>query len=143
MYTAPFIWVTDVKIDQKNGKNTTYDKFKVKSIEYTDGSITSLEIVNAKTGKTVYTTKGNNSKPKQEKAKESENKTQEQAENELVNMKINKIKIDSLKDKCKADGVNLEKVCEMCKVKTPADLTEKLYSNIVTHWDDVKAKASV
>lgn len=70
----------------------------------------------------------------------------EQAKDEVVdlgNMKIAKIKVDALTDKCKADGVSLEKVCEMCKVKSPADLTEKLYSNIVTHWDDVKAKASV
>lgn len=57
LYTAPFIWVmaSNVKLIEKNGKKSTYDKFKVKSIGYTDaGIINALEIVNAQTNKTVY-----------------------------------------------------------------------------------------
>ena len=57
LYTAPFIWVmaSNVKLIEKNGKKSTYDKFKVKSIGYTDtGIINSLEIVNAQTNKVVY-----------------------------------------------------------------------------------------
>ena len=55
-------------------------------------------------------------------------------------MKIAKIKVDSLIEKCKNDGVNIDKVCEFCKVKKPEELTEALYSNIINHWNDVKAK---
>lgn len=57
LYTAPFIWVmaSNVKLIDKNGKKSTYDKFKVKSIGYTDtGIINALEIVNAQTNKVVY-----------------------------------------------------------------------------------------
>lgn len=57
LYTAPFIWVmaSNVKLIDKNGKKSTYDKFKVKSIGYADsGVINALEIVNAQTNKTVY-----------------------------------------------------------------------------------------
>lgn len=62
---------------------------------------------------------------------------------ELGEMKIAKIKVDSLRERCKADGVSIEKVCEICKVEKPENLTEKLYSNINSHWDDVKKKAAV
>lgn len=68
LYTAPFIWVTasNVKLVDKNGKKSTYDKFKVKSIGYNDsGVINALEIVNAQTSKTVYQFKS--SEPEQEK----------------------------------------------------------------------------
>ena len=57
LYTAPFIWVmaSNVKLIEKNGKKSTYDKFKVKSIGYSDtGIINALEIVNAQTNKVVY-----------------------------------------------------------------------------------------
>lgn len=68
LYTAPFIWVmaSNVKLVDKNGKKSTYDKFKVKSIGYNDsGVINALEIVNAQTNKTVYQFKS--SEPEQEK----------------------------------------------------------------------------
>lgn len=68
LYTAPFIWVmaSNVKLIDKNGKKSTYDKFKVKSIGYNDsGVINALEIVNAQTNKTVYQFKS--SEPEQEK----------------------------------------------------------------------------
>ena len=62
LYTAPFIWVmaSNVKLIDKSGKKSTYDKFKVKSIGYTDaGIINALEIVNAQTNKVVYQMRSN------------------------------------------------------------------------------------
>jgi len=50
LYTAPFIWVTDCKIE--NGK--CYEKFVVSNIAYKDGKITELTIANAKNGKVVF-----------------------------------------------------------------------------------------
>lgn len=55
LYTAPFIWVTDADIKDKDGRFTTYDRFEVKEIGYTDKKITKLTIVNAKSRKVVYT----------------------------------------------------------------------------------------
>ncbi len=56
LYTAPFIWIPseNVKITQKNGKHTTYDKFVVEAIRYDDKrQITALSIKN-QSGKRVY-----------------------------------------------------------------------------------------
>lgn len=57
LYTAPFIWIGSsmVKLVEKNGKFTTYDKFRVKSIGYDkEGNINKLTIVNDK-NVVVYT----------------------------------------------------------------------------------------
>ena len=58
LYTAPFIWITagDCNIKTgKNGKPACYDRFRVTKIGYDDtGTISALEIVNAKTGKVVF-----------------------------------------------------------------------------------------
>lgn len=55
LYTAPFIWVSNCTIIQKNGKPTTYDKFEVEHIEYDkERNIIGLRICNAKTKASVY-----------------------------------------------------------------------------------------
>lgn len=85
LYTAPFIWVTDADIKGKDGKYTTYDRFEVKEIGYTDKKITKLTIVNAKSGKVVYTL---GKKTKTEKAVE---------EKPVAEQFIDEIKIKTLK----------------------------------------------
>lgn len=57
LYTAPFIWIpaAQCRIENVGGKVTCYDRFSVEAIEYSDGVISGLEIVNAKTHKPVYT----------------------------------------------------------------------------------------
>lgn len=60
LYTAPFIWIGADKCDLTdgaNGKKTTYDRFKVKSIGYdSEGNINQLTIINEKRkGAVVYT----------------------------------------------------------------------------------------
>ena len=58
LYTAPFIWIASkdyTASKNKDGKPTTYDKFEVTKISYSEnGKIDSLEIKNTKTGNTVY-----------------------------------------------------------------------------------------
>lgn len=69
LYTAPFIWIKadGVNLEPKNGKHTTYDTFKVKSIGYDqDGNINKLEIYNNKLKKVVYTLGKSDSTPKTE-----------------------------------------------------------------------------
>ena len=64
LYSAPFIWIDKEHCEMKQYKDragkvkyTTYDKFAVKDITYKEnGEIDGLEIINAKTGKTVWTT---------------------------------------------------------------------------------------
>lgn len=58
LYTAPFIWISagGVKVEDKNGKKTTYDTFTVKDIGYNNaGEIIRLKIQNDKQKKVVYT----------------------------------------------------------------------------------------
>ena len=57
LYSAPFIWVSskDINMIEKNGKQTTYDKFLVEKIEYNDKQeIEKIAIKNSKTGKRVF-----------------------------------------------------------------------------------------
>lgn len=57
LYSAPFIWITkeQANIKTKNNKYITTDTFEVKDIDYsTDGNIVKLEIINSRTGDTVY-----------------------------------------------------------------------------------------
>lgn len=68
LYTAPFIWIpkemVTIKKDNK-GKNTTYDKFSVRSITIDGGKIVQLEIQNDTRKCVVYTygTKKQNNAP--------------------------------------------------------------------------------
>lgn len=59
LYTAPFIWIPSSKglvtlVDGKNGKKTTYDKFKVTQIIIDDGVIVALAIKNTSLGKMAF-----------------------------------------------------------------------------------------
>ena len=56
LYTAPFIWVTDCKIEysKRYDKFKCYDKFVVSNISYKDSKITELTIKNEKTGNVVF-----------------------------------------------------------------------------------------
>lgn len=57
LYTAPFIWISanNCNLQDKNGKKTCYDRFKIKSIEYDEkGCISQLVIINQSTNKEVF-----------------------------------------------------------------------------------------
>ena len=56
LYTAPFIWIKsgDVTLQQKNGKFTTYDKFRVEQIIVENGVIVALAIRNDSLKKRVF-----------------------------------------------------------------------------------------
>lgn len=56
LYTAPFIWIPADKynVSDKNGKPTTYDRFKVTKLLIHGKRITGLEIENTKTKRVVY-----------------------------------------------------------------------------------------
>ena len=56
LYTAPFVWVgiDKVTLKEKNGKNTTYDKFEVEQIVIVDKKIVALSIKNISLGKRAF-----------------------------------------------------------------------------------------
>lgn len=99
LYTAPFIWIKagDVNIEDKQGRKTTYDTFKVKSIGFDDErNIVQLEIINAKTHKVVYTL---GKTP-------VEVKTEEQIADETLQEKISKKDVEILKKVMERKGVS-------------------------------------
>lgn len=72
LYTAPFIWINadKFKLEDRNGRKTTKDKFSVTHIAYGDKrQISELTIQNDKTGKQCYHWKSGQkpAPPKQEK----------------------------------------------------------------------------
>ena len=72
------------------------------------------------------------------KEKKTEDKTAKEAKEEIENMKISDIKVKSLQEKCKNDGVPEEKVLKAYKLKSLADMTEKMFSNCINNWEKVK-----
>lgn len=67
LYTAPFIWISADKVNliDKGSKKSTYDTFTVSKIEYTDKSISNLEIIND--NKTIVYSMKNSSKQNSDK----------------------------------------------------------------------------
>ena len=97
LYTAPFIWIpkelVTIKKDNK-GKDTTYDKFSVRSITIEGGKIVQLEIQNDTRKCVVYTygTKKQNNAPAQnEQANVQNHQKEEAAKKELEAIDKDKI----------------------------------------------------
>lgn len=127
LYTAPFIWVSsnDCEVSEKNGKWTTYDKFKVKDIGYDEsGNINKLIVVNAKTFKTVYEY-GNKSTAKSEPKEEAKSSKNEMKDTEKV--LIDETKQKALEMRCKDKGVSVIDLLDKCHLKSLADVTEKQF----------------
>ena len=112
LYTAPFIWINadDANISESNGKYTTFDRFEVKEIGYTDRKITRLVIENTKTGKIVYQTGKRTEKadPKWLKAIDAE---------------------------CKRTGAKREKVLAKMGVNNPDELTLSAFNLIMKSFE--------
>ena len=124
LYTAPFIWVpkelVTIKKDDK-GKNTTYDKFSVRSITIEGGKIVQLEIQNDTRKCVVYTygtKKQNNAPAKNEQAtvqnqqKQAPAKTPEEIETEKS--QIQKEKEEAAKKALEA--ISNEKIIQLKKM---------------------------
>lgn len=131
LYTAPFIWVSDCEIENKNGKYTTYDKFNVVQIGYdSSGNINHLVIENSKTGKTVYTF-GGKGKKKTETKSEPKDEPKEESVGKLT---ISETKVKALTDRCQKDGVHPATITEKCGVGSFSEITEKQFSWILANW---------
>lgn len=117
LYTAPFIWL-NVKTE-KNGKGnwivSNFATFSVKSIGYEGTRISSLSIIDDKSGETVYTFPRSGSKPKDAKSVPAEHKDEEPAQpSEFVNTeeaKLRKIILDLAKA-AKRDEAAAMKFCK-------------------------------
>ena len=111
LYTAPSIWISKESYKPIDGKDGTYDRFSVKDIGYDDqGNINRLTIRNDSIRRDVYTM-GQEEKPH-----------------------ISAVKVKSIEDKAEADGISIEKICKMLKVKKLEEMTEEQYAYIANNW---------
>ena len=125
LYTAPFIWIPakDANIQQKNGKWTTYEKFSVTKMDIVDGKIVALNIASDKTGKIVY----------------SFGYTRNVA-NEEDGVQEQKPNIEALKSLLDKNGIRMETVFELYKIKSEEEITASKYANIIKNLDKIKQK---
>lgn len=115
LYTSPAIWIKKGDYEE-NKKGSTYDRFKVKDIDYdTNGNIVYLVIDNTKLKRTVFTY-GSKIAPKN----------------------IDSNKTVALRKKCDSEHVDVLKLCNLYSVTSLDELSETQYSNIVNHWSEVK-----
>lgn len=126
LYTAPnmFVFAKDLKsLEQQGSKWTCKDSFKVTAIEYIDKKIVYVKILNIKTNKEIeFGTPA----------------TEKKAQENIENMRISEVKVKALIERCKNDGVQEEKILKLYRVSSLAELTEKKFANINTHWEEIK-----
>lgn len=147
LYTAPFIWIpkemVTIKKD-KNGKDTTYDKFSVRSITIDGGKIVQLEIQNDTRKCVVYTygtKKQNGNAPAQKEQTSATAKTKEEVEAEKA--RLQKEKEEAAKKELEfidgAKAINVKKTLFACKVEE-GKLLEHYHIPDVEHMTNAQFK---
>lgn len=119
LYTAPFIWLTPdgANITANGQKYVCYDRFRVTEIAYDLDRICYLEIYNEKMKKIVYTW-GNKSA------------------GEKISKKDALILVNTLE----SEGINVNAVWELYKVRSATDLSANQMTNIKTHLGELKER---
>lgn len=74
-----------------------------------------------------------------DKAVASADEVQNAELQDVSRQKVDDLKVTALMQRCKKDGVPVEKLLEVCKVKSFTELTEKKFSNVWQNWDKVVA----
>lgn len=140
LYTAPFIWVSAGKcnIQPKDNRYITYDKFRVKDIEYNDNrEIVGLTILN-QDGKIVYSlssakgqssgTGDENTPPVTQKDKSPKVPTEEQ--------------IKQMSKELERTGVALDTVLSRYHISSVEEMTLPIYTNAMNSLKKTKKKVA-
>lgn len=112
LYTAPFVWIPAgyyTASKNRDGKPTTYDRFSVKEIGYQDGKISSLVILNRKTGKNVYAF-GTDQETKEES--KPVQKSEQKKRPTQMSDPISPAMVNTIKDICKNHNIPESVICE-------------------------------
>lgn len=131
LYTAPnmFVFKKDLKTLEKSEwqgkeKYTCKDSFIVTDIQYIDRKIVYVKILNTKTNCEIEFGTPAQASVEQKK---------------IENSKIDEIKVKALLARCEKEGVDTGRIMTLYKVNSFADLSEKQFANINTHWEKIKA----
>ena len=140
LYTAPFIWVSASKcnIQPKDNRYITYDKFRVKDIEYSDNrEITGLTILN-QDGKIVYSlspAKGQAANTGAENTPSATQKTPSPTTPTAEQMK-------QMTKELERTGVALDTVLSRYQISSIEEMTLPIYTNAMNSLKKTKKKAA-
>lgn len=124
LYTAPFIWMKadQINLADKNEKKTTYDSFKVEDIEYKDGKISYLKVVDNKTKAIFLYGKS--------RALKDEN----------INDLISEEEFQIITELIRKANVNEQKLLSQYKIESFITLTKVQYTALKTKLEEAVAK---
>lgn len=74
-----------------------------------------------------------------DKAVASADEVQNAELQDISKLKVDGLKVKALTTRCQKDGVDVDKLLAVCKVKSFEELTEKAFSNVWQNWDKVVA----
>lgn len=146
LYTAPFIWIRDGQFNRKkgpNGKDTTYDRFRVSEINYTDGKISRLTIINTSLKNQVVFQLGDRKPEKKQETKPEAPKEETNVSNqETLERLISKKQALQLRMMCKHHEMPEEVIFKKFNRKSIDELTlsdwvafGKIGQELLTKWD--------
>jgi hypothetical protein len=132
LYTAPFIYISadKVKIEPKNGKPSTYDKFEVSQIGYDEHkSINMLVVINSKSKAEVYSMgKGKQTEKPKAETKPTPTKTQEPPQPKYITPD----QCIEVNDIFSEHGWDLKKAMkERWKISTLGEMTLEMYNGVL------------
>jgi len=71
---------------------------------------------------------------------EVSNAIAQQEEEKIAKQKIGEVKVKALTSRCEEEGVAIDKILNLYKVKSLADLTERQFANIHSNWEKIKGE---
>ena len=121
---------------------TTFDKFDVQSIGYDDkGRVNQLTIVNSKKGVVAFTMgKQTAKKVKKADAPQTDEQAQEEHYEDVRNGTIGATRAKALEKHLGENGILVQTVYDLYKVKALKDLTEAQHANIIQFTKQIKEK---
>lgn len=147
LYTAPFIWIpadrAAIQSRESQNKEKRYfcnDRFSVSSIQYNeDREISALVIVNDK-GQAVYAMKlrsdtGTVGSSKGKSVGEADHKgktAQKGARKETQGLSLSKDQMNLLQEELSRTGVTMETVQSRYQIQEPGNMSEELYSKVMS-----------
>lgn len=137
LYTAPFIWVSAGKcnIQPKDNRYITYDKFRVKEIEYNDNrEIIGLTILN-QDGKAVYSLGASKGKTA---TTEAENVSS--AEQKILSPVTDRV--TQMNKELERTGVALDTVLSRYQISSVEEMTDSMFTKAMNSLKKTKKKAA-
>lgn len=67
-----------------------------------------------------------------------EQKKAEAEQKKIKNSIIPEVKVKALESRCQSEGVEVERILKLYKIKSLAELTELKFKNINDHWEEIK-----